>query len=497
MTSGVLSGFLNIFDLNVLLAMIFGVAWGILMGVLPGFGGSIGVSLLIPFTFGMDPHVALPMLAGVYQGSMYGGSITAILVGVPGTSAAAATVYDGFELAKQGQANKALSASIYASTVGGIFGGISLLLIAPLLAKITIMFGPPEYFLLAVCGLTIISTLSRESVFKGALAGLLGLFIGTIGTDPIDGYSRFTFDNPYLYEGIPLIPLILGMFALPRAITFAKSLFVGENKNVGLSYNASTGSLLPLREFFSMWRNWIRSSIIGTIIGIIPAAGANIACFVAYSEAKRNAKDPASFGKGNPEGVIAAESANNAVVGSSLIPLLTLSIPGSPTAAVILGGLMIHGLIPGPQLFAKYGDVTYAFIWAIMLSTIIMLIIALHGARIFAKVVQVPLLVLAPLMIILTLLGSFCVRQLIFDMWITLGMGVLCYFLMNAGFPMPAILLGTILGPMAEKGFRQAMLISNNNYFIFFQRPLSLLLIALALLSIYGSWRMGQARSEI
>ena len=484
-----LESFINLFDISTMLGMTFGVFWGVLVGALPGFGGSIGVSLLIPFTFGMSPLVALPMLAGVYTGSMYGGSITAILVGVPGTSAAAATVFDGYELTKQGNAKKALTASIAASAFGGAFSAIVLLVFAPMLAKVAIAFGPAENLLLAVFGLTVIASLSEGSTLKGLLAGILGLIFGMVGIDPIAGISRFTFGFTYLFDGIPMIPLILGLFAFPRSIDFARKLFKGEGGSVSTSVDGNSGSAITLKEFGSMWKTIIRSSILGSIIGIIPAAGANIACFVGYSEAKRKSKDPSSFGKGNLEGVVAAEAANNAVCGGSLVPLLTMSIPGNAVAAVILGAMMIHGLVPGPQLFTKYAEVTYTFILGLCVANFIMLAVGWYGSNFFAKVAQIPLFILAPLMLILSLLGAYCARQIGFDMYVTISVGIVCYLLMKAEFPLPPILLGAILGPIAERGFRRTMLISQGDYSVFYTRPICILLIGLTLLSLYASWK--------
>ena len=401
-------------------------------------------------------------------------------------------------MARQGNAEKALSTSILASTIGGMIGAIILLTVAPPLAKISILFGPPEYFLLAVFGITIIGSLSPESTIKGVMAGLFGLILGMVGVDPLGGIERFTFGQMYLLDGLTLIPMILGLFAFPRCIAFTRSVFTDNDKveETNSESKSSTGKKMTLRQFVGMWRTWLRSSIIGTIIGIIPAAGANIACFVAYSEAKRNSKDPSSFGKGSIEGIMAAESSNNAVCGGSLVPLLTLSIPGNAVAAVILGGLMIHGLVPGPQLFVKYASETYTFILGLFFSTLIMFAVAWYCSKAFAKVAYVPVMVLAPTMLLLSLLGSFCTRQLSFDIWVTITIGLICYLLTRAEFPMPAILLGAILGPIAERGYRRAMLISHGNPMIFVQRPLSLVLILLTILSIYGGWRMSKAHQS-
>lgn len=486
----ILEAFIQIFKPFTLLAMTFGVAWGIICGVLPGLGATIGIALLIPFTFGMDPMVALPMVAGVYVGAMYGGGITSIMLGVPGTSAAAATVFDGHPLAQKGMANKALTTSVAASAIGGMVSAIALLTIAPPLAKASLAFGPHEYFLLAIFGLTIIAALSPNSLIKGVLAGLFGLLLSTVGIDPVTGFMRFTFGQMYLFDGFPVLPLILGLFAFPRCLQLVYDLVQTGAAQISSAAARGGGPAIKFAELLGMRRTLARSSLIGTLIGILPGAGANIACFVGYALAKRSAKDPASFGRGNPEGVAAAEAANNAVVGGSLVPLLTLSIPGSATAAVVLGALMIHGLVPGPQLFQKYADVTYTFIGAAFFANIVMFLLGWYGSRLFAKVVDIPVFILAPIMLLISLVGSFATRQYVFDIWVTVGIGIVCYFLTKADFPMPSVLLGVILGPIAESGFRRAMLISGNDLTSFFSRPLSLLLIALTLLSLYAGWQM-------
>ncbi len=472
--------------------MTAGVAWGILCGALPGLGATIGIALLVPFTFGMDPLIALPMLAGVYAGAMYGGGITAVLLGVPGTSAGAATIYDGYPLSQKGEANKALTASVSASAFGGVFSALVLLLIAPPLARASLAFGPPEYCLLAVFGLTIIAALSPQSFSKGVIAGLIGLFLGTVGADPITGEMRFTFGAVHLYDGIPLIPLILGLFAFPRCLILAEDLIRTGATRISSGAERAGGKKLTFPEMARMKRTYLRSSVLGTLIGIIPGAGANIACFVGYAAAKRAAKDPGEFGRGTPEGVVAAEAANNAVSNGSLVPLLTLSVPGNAVAAVILGALMIHGLTPGADLFTKHGEVTYTFIVGALFCNLIMFAMGWYGSRLFAGVVRVPTFLLAPGMMLVSLVGAFTVRQLIFDIGVTITIGFAAYILTRAEFPMPAILLGVILGPMAEVGFRRAMLMSQNDFSIFLTRPLSLLLIGLTIVSLIAGKQLQQ-----
>lgn len=385
-----LEGLLNLFNPATFIFMVLGECWGIFAGALPGFGAAIGMALLIPFTFGMDPNVALPMLAAVYGGAIYGGSITAIMVGVPGTSSSAATLADGFAMTRKGEGQKALTTSVIASAIGGIFGGIVLLCFAPMLAKVTVMFGPAEYFVLGFFGLTVIASLAGSSIIKGLIAGAFGLLLSTVGIDVIAGGSRFTFNQMYLYDGIPLIPLILALFAFPRCMLMIRETF--RKKTVFLSERISKrGCSISWRKIIEMRKNILRSSIIGTIIGIIPGAGANIACWVSYSEAKRSSKTPEKFGTGIPEGIAAAEAANNAVQGGSMIPLLTLGIPGNVSSAVMLGALMIHGLIPGFELFTKYASITYTYMVALIFCNFLMLAIGFYASRFFVKIVSVPL----------------------------------------------------------------------------------------------------------
>jgi putative tricarboxylic transport membrane protein len=490
----IVESFLNLLQPFTLIAMTLGVTWGIFMGATPGFGSALGMALLIPFTFGMDPLVALPMLAGVYAGAIYGGGITSILLGIPGTSAAAATIEDGFPMTQKGESNRALSTSVISSAFGGIFGGIILLFFAPMLAKVTLLFGPAEYFILAVFGLTIIASLTGKSILKGLICGVFGLLLGTIGLDPVEGESRFTYDVMYLYDGLPIIPVVLSLFAFPRCMIMIREGFKKGPTTLSNGIEGGGGPRIKFREIGKKWKTLIRSSLIGTFIGIIPGAGANIACWVSYAEAKRKSKTPEKFGKGTYEGVIAAEAANNAVEGGSMVPLLTLSIPGNSASAIMLGALLIHGMVPGPDLFTKYAEITYTYMVAVICCNFILLAIGYYTSRYFAKLVDVPFSILAPLMVLVTMMGSFAVRQYPFDMWITVVLGTICYLLTLVKFPMPPILLGIILGPIAERGFRRAMLISHDDWTVFFTRPICIVLLILTALSIYAGMKMSKKK---
>jgi len=483
----IINSFLNMFRPTVLIFMVFGLSWGIFVGALPGFGSAIGMALLIPFTYGIDPVIALPMLAALYSGAYYGGGITSIMVGVPGSSPAAATIMDGFPMTQKGESQKALTTSLLASVFGGIFGGLVLLLLAPQLVRITLLFGPAEYFMLAVFGLTIIASLSGKSIIKGLVAGAFGLLLSTVGIDVLTANSRFTFGQMYLFDGIPTIPLILALFAFPRCLLMIRDVFL--KKSLTLSdlnkHGKRSGVSITLKEMRQMWKTLIRSSIIGTIIGIIPGAGANIACWVGYGEARRNSKNPEKFGTGIPEGVAAAEAANNSVAGGSMIPLLTLGIPGNAASAIMLGALMIHGLVPGLKLFTDYASITYTYMIAMIFSCFLLLIIGWYTSRIFAKLATVNYLILVPAIVMVTMMGSFSSRQYIFDVWVTLFLGIFCYWLTLLKYPMPPILLGYILGPISEKGLRRALMISQGDWTIFFSRPICIIMIILSIISIY------------
>ncbi len=493
----IIEGLENLVTSYAILYMVFGLMFGILLGAMPGFGATLGIVLLIPFTFGMDPGIALPMLAGVYSGAIFGGSITAITVGIPGTSAAAATVLDGYAMTMKGESRKALTTAVFSSSFGGLTGGLTLLLFASTLSGFTLYFGPAEYFMLSVFGLTVIVTVMGDSIIKGVISGLIGLLLATIGIDPINGADRFIFGQMYLIDGLPLIPVILALFAFPRSLEMIRDTFTKRKESSDKKNFRMSGKSISIKEMKKMFPTLIRSSVLGTFIGMIPGAGANIACWVSYSEARRKSKHPEKFGTGIAEGVVAAEAANNATEGGSLIPMLTLSIPGSSAAAVMLGALMIHGMVPGPMLFTQHGTTTYTYIWAIIFNSLLLIGIGYYGSKLFSKIVHVPGVVMAPIIIIVTLLGAFASRQLIFDMGVTVILGSIFYLLSTVRFSMPAILLGFILGPIAEKGFRRAMLISHDDWTVFFTRPLALGIFILTILSLYAGIKITHQKKKI
>lgn len=460
----------------VLFSITVGTVVGIIVGAMPGLTATMAVALLIPVTFGMDPLVGLALMGGVYSGGMYGGAISSILLSTPGTPAAAATAFDGYPLTRQGKGGVALTVATWASFWGGILSTIALLLMAPALAKFSLRFGPPEYFVLSIMGLSSIVTLTKGSMVKGLMSGFLGLVLATVGMDPLSGFMRFTFGSMDLFDGVPFMPALIGLFSVSQILDLTAESHIVEKLSETIS--SIKRSKLPK----GLGPTITRGSIIGIIMGMLPGAGATIAAFISYNFAKQSSKAPDSFGKGNPKGVAAAESANNGCVGGSLIPLLTLGIPGNSVAAALMGGLMIQGLIPGPELFSKYGALTYGFILSLFLSNVIFLVLGIYLAPYFARVTSTPNSLLIPGIAILSVIGSYAMNNNLFDVWLMIGFGVAGYFLEKGGFSTGALVLGLILGPIAELGFGQSLLMSAGSPLIFFERPLCILLWVITLL---------------
>ncbi|MTW87438.1 C4-dicarboxylate ABC transporter permease [Virgibacillus dakarensis] len=459
--------------------MIFGVAVGIIIGALPGLSASMGLALMLPVTFGIDPITGMLLLLGVYCGGIYGGSITAILLKTPGTAASAATVEDGNYLARHGKASLALNMSIYASVAGGLISGLALLLFAPQIAKIALEFGPPEYFMIAIFGLTIIAGVSGKSLLKGVISGCIGMLIATIGMDPVTGTFRFTFNQIYLSSGISIISVLIGLFAISEVFNQlerrVKSVSVDSQfKHEKFGWK----NMLPYKKTVS------KSSLIGVIIGAIPGAGAAVSSFVSYSEAQRTSKDPDSFGKGNLHGVAASEAGNNGATGGTLIPTMSLGIPGDIASAVLLGGLLIQGLSPGPRLFTQNGEFVYAIIVGFIVVNIIMFIVAKLAVRMFARISTVKPSILFPCVASLCLVGAFAVSNAMPEVIIALIFGVIGYVLPKYGFPTIPILIAVILGPIAEQSLRQSLILSNNSLLIFVKNPISLIFFILTIVTI-------------
>lgn len=480
MDQNLLLGLTNVLSLTNLIAVAAGTAMGLFVGAMPGLSATMAIAILLPVTFGMEPATGLSMLASLYMGAMYGGSIAAILIRTPGTPAAAATVMDGYPMAQKGQAGKALGVSLTASLIGGIISSIALLTVAPLLGNIAVQFGPVELFAVAVLGITIIGSLSQGSAIKGILSGALGLLLAMVGMSPITGTPRFTFGNVNLFSGISYTVALIGLFSIPQAIRL-----IEKDEKVTKAISSITDRMLPTwEEFKSMIVTILRSSFIGIFTGVIPGTGGDTACWFGYNEAKRFSKDKDKFGTGIPEGVAASEAANNAVVGGALIPTITLGIPGSSATAILMGGLMVHGIMPGPTLMTEHADITYTLIWAVLLSNIFMFVEGLLFTRASITVTRVKNKILAPAIVILCVIGSFAINNSIFDVFMMFGFGILGYFMDKISMPTAPMVVGLILGNMLDTSLFQSLAISHGSWSIFVSNPISAVLLIIALFSI-------------
>ncbi|WP_448516177.1 tripartite tricarboxylate transporter permease [Pseudothermotoga sp.] len=475
-------GFAHLFVAKTLLLMLGGVCVGLVIGALPGLSATMGVALFLPITYWLSASDSLVFLGSLYMAAIYGGSFSAILLRTPGTPSNIGTTFDGYPMAKQGRGWEAILTATFSSLYGGLFGMIMFLIFAPMLARIALKFGPPEYFWLGIFGLTVISSLSRGNTLKGFIGGLIGVLLSTIGVAPVGGNVRFTFNIPHLIGGVGLIPALVGLFCIPEVI----EMILNRSKQQ-LYQEAKVQKGLALRTFVNVMRKQIdllRASIIGFIIGVLPGAGGNIANLVAYSEAVRASKHPEKFGTGIPEGVIATEASNNAVVGGGFVPLMTLGVPGTPVDAILYGALLMQGLRPGAELFTRRADVVYTFVAGVILATFVMVPVGLAFGRGMAKVItKIPLSLLAPTVIFLTMVGSYCVSNSIFDVYTMLTLGLLGFVLRKLGFEAGPITLGLILGPIIESGLVQGLLIGRKlpqPWLIFITRPICWVFIVLS-----------------
>lgn len=478
-----------------LAAMLIGTIAGLVVGALPGLTATTGIAVLIPLTFGLDPLFALGLMAGMYNGGSYGGAIPAILLRVPGTPASVATLLDGYEMTRQGRAAYALQVAVVSGVIGSVASAISLILFAPALVKVSLLFGPAEYFWVAVLGLATVASLLGEDLLKGLIAAVVGLLIGCVGTDLSTGTERYTFGLLEFADGFDLVVLLTGLFAIPPAIAM-----IEEALKTGMPR-----ALLALRRqgsVFAEWRRfapiWGRSSVIGIIIGILPGAGGSMSCYLAYNDAKRVSKDPGSFGKGNPEGVAASECGNGADNAASLIPALTLGIPGSGVAAVILGGLLVQGLRPGPQLFSDTPDIAYGFMLEMLISALMLgLVGGLTATRIFGQALRLPRVVLAPVILLFVAVGVYAVNNAMFDLYTLLGVGLFAYVFEKLGYPSAPVILGVILGPIAEAQLGLALTISGGDPVALVASPMAMVMVALTLFVLatpaWTAWRSRRA----
>jgi putative tricarboxylic transport membrane protein len=472
------TAFVALLDWQVILVMVVGVILGILGGATPGISPATAVALLVPFSYTMEAKLALILLVAIYQAANYGGSITAVLINAPGTPAAAATCFDGYPLTQQGKAGKGLGVALLASSLGGIFGAIILIFFCVPLARAALKFSPAAYFGLAIFGLATVASLGGGNLLKAVVAVLVGLLIKTIGLDPISGIYRFTFGSDLLYDGFALIPALMGLFAV--SVVFEK---VEKWTGLDRALEKIDSKLPTFEEIWKIKGCILRSSIVGTIIGIFPGAGATIASFISYDMAKRTSKEPEKFGKGTLEGVAASEAANSSSVGGALIPLLALGIPGSATDAVLIGAFVLHDLVPGPLLFRDHPSIVYGIFASLLAANLLVLLMGLYGNRVFIKMVTVSDAVLYPFILVVALIGTYSVNNSLFDTGSCIGFGIVGWILKRYGYPLAPVVLGIVLGKLIEYSFRRGVIMGG--YSVFFTDKLAFVVLLLAMLSLF------------
>ena len=486
-------GFISALSFANILAMAGGVALGIIIGCLPGLSAAMGVALMLPLTFSMPADTGLIVLGAIYCGAIFGVSISAILIHTPGTPASAATAIEGYQMTLQGKAGKALATACWSSFWGGLLSCISLYFFAPLLAQLALKFMSAEKFWLGLFGLTIIAGVSSKSIVKGLMSGAMGLIISTIGLDPIDGTKRFMFGQAFLAEGINTTCALIGLFSMSQVFILAEK----EIKKRAKAAKFSDKITLTREERKKIRPTIIRSWIMGNIIGILPGAGASIACFLGYNSAKQFSKTKEEFGHGAIEGVAGSEAANNAVTGGSLIPMLTLGIPGESVTAVLMVGLIIQGLAPGPELFTKHAAMTYTFFAGFVLVQFFMLAIGTLGCRGFAQISRLSDAILIPCVTVLCVIGSYAIHRNMSDVVVMIIFGVLGYLMRKFDLNTAAVVLALILGPISEKGLRGALRVSGGDIACLFKSPVSWVLIILSIIGIFSPFLMDKFERKV
>lgn len=474
----------GIFTLSNLLWMNIGVASGIVIGVLPGLGSNFAITVLLTLTFGMDSYAGIFLLLGAYCGATYGGSISAILINTPGTTNAVATTFDGYPLAKQGRAGDALNAALFASTIGGLLSALALLFFAPQLAKVVLLIASPEYFCLCIFGLCAVVSIAGSNVIKGLISACFGLLLSCVGMDPIYGTSRLMFGNYKLLAGFKVVIILLGCYAMNTVFLNFKSAFL--NAKTGDKPIEFTKSSMRLVDVLKYWKTLIRSSVYGIVIGAIPGTGAALASMLCYNEARRHSDHPESFGQGEIEGVVAPECGNNAVTGATLIPLLTMGIPGDSCMAILLGALTMQGISPGIALFSEGSIWVYVIMGGLVCINIFMLIQGRLFVRAFASCAKIPIAVMLPCIIVVCCMGAYSIGTT-FDIAAMLAFAAIGYAMKRFDFPIPPVAIGVVLGTLCETNLRRSLAIYGNDLTVFLTRPVSLFILFLCVLFLFGA----------
>ena len=471
----------EVFNFTNVLWLLIGSTVGVILGALPGLSPTIGIAIFIPLTFNLEPSTALIVLGAIYVLGSYGGNITAILINTPGTSDSFFMTFDGYPMTVRGEGLRAIGITTTSAFIGGMIGTILLIFIAPQIALFAVQFGPLEKFLTMTMGLVIIIALSKDKMFEGFISACIGFLCSMIGLDIITGMPRFTFGIDQIYEGVPLVPVVLGIFAISQVF----SLVAERSKNIAINKSAMHGSVfLKLQDIISMGFNNIRASLIGFIVGVIPGAGTTVAAGISYDLAKKRDPHPETFGKGNEQGLASVSAANNAVVGGSLVPLLTLGIPGNGTAAVFLGGLYIHGLAPGTKLFTKDIEQVYSLFWGLIIAQFLILVFGMYGAPIYEKVTRVANSIVVPIVTVLCVLGAYVFRYQAFDVLLIIFFGMIGYYIRKANIPIIPFILAYILGRSTEMELRRALYLMEGRVFSVLIKPLPLALLAIDLIFI-------------
>ncbi|MGI9522337.1 MAG: tripartite tricarboxylate transporter permease [Hyphomicrobiaceae bacterium] len=499
MSPEILGYALNVLSVANLGAMLVGVAVGLVIGAIPGLSPPMAIALLIPVSFQLAPDTAIILLVACYAAGIYGGSFSAILLRAPGTSASAASAIEGYELTKRGKAVEAIRISTFASVVGGLISGVALLLLAPPLAEFSLLFGPSEFFLVALLGLTSIAAVTFGALYRGLIAGFLGLLLSTFGIDNYSGFPRYTFDYIGFEGGLEILPAIVGLFAFAQGLELCQGQTTGTiSGRAQLSWNVWPS----FREIWHVRWSLVRGWVTGLVMGIVPAAGASVGQWIAYAWEVGNAKPGDQFGKGEIKGLAATEGSNNGVTGTSLIPMFVLGIPGGISAAVIFGALMIHGLQPGMQLFKNRPDVIYTIMWGFLIANLLMGFVAAVLARVMAYLTLFPRGLIGPLILIFSVIGTYAGTNNIHNVWIMMGFGVLGYYAQRYNFSPAGILLGLILGPIAENGFRDMLTVSAGDPFTYILgRPISIVIVLMIVFALYfafkpKAWEVSSGRDK-
>ena len=475
----IVKGLSLILEFENIILILGGVLIGVMVGALPGLSSPMAIALLIPFTITLDPVAAIAMMAALYCAGTFGGSITAILINAPGAPPAVATALDGYPMAKNGEPGRALGLAAVSSVLGGIFSLIVFIFAAPLLAQVALEFGPQEYFGLAIFALSMLATMSGKSSIRNLISGCVGVLIGTIGIHLTTGVERFTFDIPELEEGISFVPVLIGLFAVSELFKQSETL-----NSIVDRIHAKALRLPTLEELKKLKYTILRSSGIGTFIGILPAEGSTVAAIMGYNEARRWSKNKEKFGKGSPEGIVGPEAANNSAAGGAMVPTLALGIPGSGSTALILAALIMHGFRPGPYLINETPEFVYAIFGAMLIANFGFLIIGLVGAKFFSLVAFIPKKLLWPAVFIFAMIGSYSFSSSMFDVWVMLTFGVIGYFMSRHGFSAAPLVMGLILGKLVEESFSQSMIIHDNNFFALLEKPIVVFFFILTFLSL-------------